>query len=539
MIKLLIVDDEPNIRKGIRTSIEWEQYGIEVAGEAADGAEALEKALQLKPHIVVTDIRMPLMDGLELARRLKNELPAARIVILSGYEDFSFAKEALSIGVQDYLLKPVGAEELIELLLKISEDIKRAEADKRNQQSLNMVLNENYQAIKSDFINRILQGGFSNPASIMDKAALLKIPLDGPQHILLAVDIDDFALMTEDLPESKRELIRFSVMNIAEEVLLSHASGLVCYSEFDHLIGLMNGNRLNEDFIARICEDIQQAVRTYLKLSVSIGISGICSRISDLNIAYAEAFSALKAKIHKGKASLIRYHDLAVSPAPHHVLYPSEEEKVIIGCLKTINTAELQNAIDQIFNRFAAGQTDAARIRSICGRLLLMSVSGIEEMSVDVSSIIGTDFNPYREMERFDTLEDLRNWMNHLLGRLSGLVQENKNEKFKGVIKTALRYMEENYDRAVSLADVAAVVYVTPNYLSRIFKEEMGLNFVEWLNRYRIEKAKALLAEPGAKTYSVAEKVGYSDYKYFSQMFKRFVSCSPKEYKELKARAGS
>ncbi|ACT03693.1 response regulator [Paenibacillus sp. JDR-2] len=535
MITLLIVDDEPNIRKGIRTSIDWEDYGIEVVGEAADGVEGLEKALKLKPHITVTDIRMPLMDGLELSRHLKNQLPDTRIVILSGYEDFSFAKEALAIGVQDYLLKPVGAEELVDLMLKLSEEIKLAEADKRNRQSLNMMINENYQTIKSDFINRILQGGVTDSSAIFDKAELLKIRLSGPEYSILAIDIDDFALMTEDLPENKRELIRFSVMNIAEEVLLSRTQGLVCYSQFDHLIGMMSGGGLRADFVDHVCEEIQQAVKTYLKLSISIGISRNCTDIAVLSTSYAEAFSALKAKIHKGKGSLIRYQESMMSTEMQNVLYPSEEEKVIIGCLKTLNSSELHSAIDQIFDRFAAGQTDAPVIRSICGRLLLMAVSGVEEMSVDVGSIIGTNFNPYREMERFDTLGDLRKWMNDVLHRLSELVQENKNQKFKGVIKTALRYMEENYNRAVSLADVAAIVYVTPNYLSRIFKEEIGVNFVEWLNRYRIEKAKLLLSEPGAKTYAVAEKVGYSDYKYFSQMFKRFADCSPKEYKELKS----
>ncbi|RKP46745.1 DNA-binding response regulator [Cohnella endophytica] len=534
MIKLLLVDDEPIIRRGIRTSIDWEEYGIGIVGEAANGAEALDRSLQLKPQIVVTDIRMPCMDGLELSRHLRNQLPDTRIVILSGYEDFSYAREALSIGVQNYLLKPVGAEELVTVLKQLKVEIEQLEAGKRNRLSRDLVFNENYPAIKSDFINRIVKGGIIDPNTVYERAELLNIRLIGQQYAMVVIDIDDFTIMTEDLPPAERELLRFSVMNVAEELLLSKTSGVICYSEFDHLIGLLCGDKLTPEFVGSLCADIRSCVRKYLKLSVSIGIGRTRGSIADLDEVYAEAFAALKTKIFKGKDSQILYEE-ADSALPQAVLYPSEEEKAIVGCLKTLDTAGLTTAIDQIFDRFVANRTDVGRIRSICGRMILVSASGIEEMGFDTGSVIGADFNPYREMERFDTLKDLQGWINSLLQRLSDLVQENKNRKFKGIIKTALRYMEENYARDLSLAEVAAVVYVTPNYLSRIFKEEMGLNFVEWLNRSRVEKAKTLLAEPGAKTYSIAEKVGYSDYKYFSQMFKRFVGFSPKEYKEFKS----
>jgi len=534
MIKLLLVDDEPIIRRGIRSSIEWQNYGIEIVGEAANGVEALKQAQQLLPHIVLTDIRMPRMDGLELSRQLKKQLPDTRIIILSGYEDFSYAKEAVSLGIQEYLLKPVGAEELIALLRLLRAEIEQAEAAKRSSLSLHHAFNESYPVIKADFVNRLLKGAPADPASLYEKAELLRIKLTGHQYAILTIDIDDFAIMTEDLPPAKRELLRFSVINIAEELLLAKTSGLVCYSEFDHLIGLACGDKLTPELIDSLCREIQQGVKKFLKLSVSIGIGRTCSDVSELGTSYAEAFSALKLKIHHGKESLIRYHDPGNSQPSQIVLYPSEEEKVIIGCLKTLDTAGLQAAIDHIFARFRELKADVEQIRGICGRLLLISASAIEEMGINVSKVIGAEFNPYKEMERLDTLEDFRAWIGGFFERLGELIQENKNVKFKGIITAALRYIEENYDREVSLATVAAVVYVTPNYLSRIFKEEMGVNYIEWLNRYRIERAKVFLTEPGAKTYSVAEKVGYSDYKYFSQMFKRFVGCSPKEYKEIK-----
>ncbi|MFB9277513.1 response regulator [Cohnella cellulosilytica] len=532
MMKLLLADDEPTIRKGIRTSIDWERYGMEIVGEAANGSDALALALRTKPHIVLTDIRMPIMDGLELARRLKTELPDTRIVVLSGYEDFSYAKEALRIGVQEYLLKPVGADELVALLRRLREEIEQVEAVKRDQQSREHVFNENRPQIQSDFLNRLLRGGDADREEVYGRAEPLQVKLTGSRFAVVAIDIDDFALMTEPLTAAERDLIRYSVMNVAEEIIATRLSGFVGYSEFDHLVGFVCGDRLSSAAIESICREIQQGVRQYLKLSVSVGIGKPREQFRDLSGAYAEAFAALKNKIYEGRGSLIHYREPKQADGARTVLYPSDEEKVITNCLKTLDARGLEHALDQIFERFLALQVEADKIRTICGRLLLVASGGVEEMGIDTADALRPDFNPYRELERFDTLGKLKEGMGGLLLRLMKLVEDNKNAKFKGMILTAIRYMEEHYREEISQADVAAVVYVTPNYLSRVFKEETGVNFIEWLNRYRIEKAKQLLSEPGAKTSVVAEKVGFSDYKYFSHIFKRYAGCAPKEYRE-------
>lgn len=532
MLKLMLVDDESVIRKGIRTSIDWEQYGIEVAAEAVNGADALEKALTLHPHIVITDIRMPVMDGIVLSEHLKTRLPSTRVVILSGYDDFAYAREALHLGVYEYLLKPVGAEELISLVCRLRDEILKEQAEKNKSLAAHIAFNENFPQIKSNFIGRLLKGEYTNVPAVLDRAKALKLSLNGPEYLVFALAVDDFLILTEDMPDRDIELLLFSVMNIAEE-LLAPVGGLVCYSEFEHLIGLCGAKNLTASLVDGLCKEIQYCIRKYLNLSVSIGIGKTYGSLLDMQKSYSEAITALHSRIYKGKNSIIMFNALDTIKKPEVILYPSEEEKEILGCLKSLNLDGIDSVLDTIFARFSASSAAPENIRNICCRLLVITISCIEEMGINIQNGLGAHhFNPYREVEKLDVLDDLHKWLRAFFLKALQLIQDNKTAKFKGIIKIALQYIEENYQKDLSLGDIAQVVFVTPNYLSRIFKEEMNINFVDWLNRFRVEKAKSFLAEPGAKTYEVAEKVGYGDYKYFSHVFKKFTGCTPKEFKE-------
>ncbi|MBW7459885.1 helix-turn-helix domain-containing protein, partial [Paenibacillus sepulcri] len=298
----------------------------------------------------------------------------------------------------------------------------------------------------------------------------------------------------------------------------------------------VGARKLTEAGVSGLCGEIRHCVNHYLKLSVSIGIGAARLSILDLPASYREAVSALREKTYAGKGSVIRFKENASADPPRPVLYPSEEEKTVIHCLQTLNKEDLSRAVDGFFAGFVTGGASIESIRNICGRLIVIALSSVEDIGVDVQNDFGSRYSPYKEAEKFDTLEDLRQWIGSLLGRITELVRANKSLRFKSLVKIALHYMQENYNREMSLREVAGVVHVTPNYLSRVFKEEMGVAFTEWLNRFRVEKAKALLGAVDAKTYSVAEKVGFNDYKYFSNIFKKHTGYSPRAFKELRQR---
>lgn len=401
MLKILLVDDEPTVRKGMLTCIDWKTHGFTIVGEANNGAVALEKALQLRPHIILSDICMPAMDGITLVQHLKEQLPDCKIIIMSGYDEFAYAKSLMGMKVTDYLLKPVAEEELIGVLHKLAAEIADEERKKTSMETTSKLIDESSPQLKSNFMKKILDGSFQNNADLSRWADIIKLQLNTAncRYAVILLTLDSFGIGKAGAGE--QELPHFAAAGIAEELINQTASGFVCDHGFEHLTGLVCVGNESPCDLELIGQRIAASLKESLDQRAFIGIGEPVADIKDILCSYQQALSLVNDKMYKGKRT---------------------------------------------------------------------------------------------------------------------------------IIQMALRYIEENYNKDIGLAAVAKAAYVTPNYLSRIFKEEMSTNFVDWLNHIRIDKARDLLARTGLKAYEVAENVGYRDYKYFSAMFKKLTGCSPKDY---------
>lgn len=403
MLKILLVDDEPTVRKGMLTCIDWNEHGFTIVGEATNGAVALEKALQLRPHIILSDICMPVMDGIELVQNLKEQLPDSKVIIMSGYDEFEYAKSLMKMKVTDYLLKPVAEEELIEVLCKLAREIEDEELKKSEMETANRLLCENLPQLKSKFMKKILDGSIPASSKFPKWTGLIKArpQPDHCSYAVLLMALDNFGAMAGKISAEEQELYNYAVVNIAEEIINQTAAGFISYHGFEYFTGLIFVNNENPCDLDKISQEITVSLKKYLDLRAFTVINEPVANIADIGISYHKALDLINEKMFKGKRT---------------------------------------------------------------------------------------------------------------------------------IIQIALRYIEDNYDKDISLAAVAKASYVTPNYLSRVFKEEMNTNFVDWLNQLRIQKAKDLLAFTGLKAYEIAEKVGYKDYKYFSAIFKKLTGSSPKDY---------
>ena len=395
MYRLLIVDDEPTIRRGMLSCIDWEKYGIGTIKEAKNGAEALREALSFHPHILLTDIRMPVMDGIELVSQVREHLPDCKIVIMSGYDDFDYAKSLMRLKVTEYLLKPVDEDELVQVFTRLIRDIKDEEARELNLKTASLLLQENLPQLKLNFILKVLEGGFPDLKEMARYATVLHIHI--PANIcefraIIIAPNDLSGLDRADLTESSV----YEIIHTVEEFLVD--SGFLC-PHTNHIIGLIYGNSLGTDLLAL---HIRYLIKERTGITVSVSIGPAAQSISEINHSYKQAISMRDNKMYKGKRT---------------------------------------------------------------------------------------------------------------------------------VVQIALRYVDEHWNQDISLADIAKIAFVTPNYLSKIFKEEMNVSFIDYLNRLRVENAKQLLLYTNLKTYEIAEKVGYKDYKYFSAMLKKLTGFSPREFR--------
>jgi two-component system, response regulator YesN len=532
MIKLLIADDEAVFRKGLLTSIHWNLYGIHVVGEAKNGQEALEKALTLQPDIILIDIRMPIMDGLSAAKQIRDKLPLAKIIILSGYDDFDYAKQALHIGVNDYLLKPFGADELLELMMRLKEKIIAQQKQLEDEIQTRNIMEENILLLQVKLIQTLLNEAYDDDKYIFEEARLIRLNLEGPFYQIIVFNIDDQDLLMENLSYKEKEFIKNSALCIASEVLQQYLNGTFCKTEMDYYVGLLNRTENSQVDMMEICREIKDAIQKYLKITITIGIGDTCPNIKGIASSFQNALHALRQKVYQGKNSIIDIKDVPQNIQIIPMSYPVNEERLLLTALKEIDENRIYNIISGTFAEFKKNRISEGEVKNYCIKLTSMSLNTLESMGVSIREQLGKDLNLYAEIKKHETIDGLEQWIKELLQNLIQNLNIYKAQKYKQIISTAIDYIHHHYHENITLKTLSDIVYVTPNYLSRTFKAETGENFVEWLNKFRIEKAKGLLKDHSLKTYEIAEKVGYSDYKYFSNKFKKYTGQSAREYLE-------
>lgn len=527
MIRVLIVDDELLIRKGILTSIDWSSLGVEIY-DANNGKEALDKAIALEPHIVVTDIRMPVMDGLELCSKLREQLPKIEIVVLSGYDDFSYAQNAIKYNVSDYLLKPIGAPELIRIINNLKQKIYFEEkiTQKNNQNA--RIVQENIDLIKTRLFNSLLDSENIDDDFIFEMAESIGVSFDGPKYRILIIDIDNYYFVTEDMDNHQINEFRRKIITAARKVV--YPTGDILNSESDYFICFLN--ICKENIVTDLISNIKDTLKLEEEVSTTICIGNTCDSIKDLSKSYEEARIALKQKIHFGKNSIIFYKDSFSNTQLRPLLYPSDEERLLLDNIRLAQKDGTENSIRKIFEHFKDSNASYRIIQTVAMRVLTMVINLVEDMGIPINNIPFHIYNFYEEIKKYETLEDIMLWVEDNIYIIIDLIIESKSKKYNLIISSAINYIEENYNKPITLKDIASVVYVTPNYFCNIFKKETNENFTEWLNKYRIKKAKQLFREsPYLKTYEIADMVGFNEYKYFSYVFKKYTGCNSRAYR--------
>ncbi len=532
MTKVFLVEDEYVVREGIKNNIDWEGHGYEFAGEAPDGEIAYSMIQKELPDIVITDIKMPFMDGLSLSRLIKAEFPWIEIILLTGYEDFQYAREAIRIGVSCYLSKPISGDNLLREVDALSEKIEEKKQEREVAKRYETEMQERIELDKQEFFRSLLKGGRSF-SEMIDDAKKLSIDITGPFYNVLLLKIWS----------TRHDAFEYSNSVVEIENSIRDIAGRKNAVFFDlnvEGIALLFRGESEENISETIKEFIYEAKEVmdkYNHIRYFGGIGQCTARITEIPMSFQWASRAF--------AHIYLTSDNGFLEGSEEVLQPVNENLILSGIdpkhidrkhikefLRRGEENETEVFLDEFFNGMGKNAIKSTMLRQYIAMDLYFCVVDVVENEIGITL---SDSDGYMEVPTPEVLADERRTRDYLVSTIKKAIQirdGNNSGKYHEMVKEALAYIDEHYaEEDLSLNSLASYVNFSPNHLSAVFKQETGQPFIKYLTDYRMDQAKELLSTTNKKSNEIGIMVGYKDPHYFSYLFKKTQGVTTTQYR--------
>jgi len=526
MYKVMIVEDEMLVRIGLKNSVEWSKFDLEVAADFPDGQAAWDYYEREKPDVVITDICMPKMDGMELIANIRKNDKDTRVVVLSCLEEFELVRKAMTLGVSNYILKLTMTEEEIEQVLGTV----REELDGRMPQKGEAVLPApNLDLMKEKMFKDFMFYHIFSPEEFGRFAAQFNLRLTASRLVVCVMEVDRYARLKDRFRDEYGHLVKMTLLNMLGEIMATHKRGEAFqiddrrYALVIHFGDIVSEQSIVQE-VGKILTHIQDMIRLYFNGSVSFGISGIRSGFAVLPKLYGEAQRALERKFIAGPG---QYHQGEQPADPSSVLERLDTIRAFIP-VRSLLTANRQQEYDDFLDSL---ERELSGDRKSLEIMMFRFVQWISSNLYDNhhhEKMLLTSIT--ENLEDCDTLPDM---LDEVITYIGSLAEQIRNRlQMSGEITKAIQYIKQHYTENISLQTVADHVGLSSSYLSSLFRKELQISFIDYLNRYRIERAKELLTEGRHKPSDVAVMVGFSpEYTYFSKVFKKITGLNPNEYR--------
>ncbi|ACS99574.1 response regulator [Paenibacillus sp. JDR-2] len=529
MYRLLIVDDEERARTGIKMLIDWAAHRIEIVGEARDGAEALEIMEGKGVDILLTDIRMPVMDGLELIQQVSKVHPAVRCIIMSGHDEFAYAQKAMASGVAHYLLKPSRRQEILDLVIKLTEEIAEERRENEKLEGLRSGFRESFPFLKEYALSRLALTETPPYDRLLNNLMLSDISFPLPFFGALIVQIDNLHLVQQRFGSVDIELFKYALKNIAEETF-APLCRCAAFEHNDDVVLLMNAEEwLDAKLLLPYAEAVQHNAEGYLKFTVSVGIGSFDRDIRHFRPSFQEAEKALNAKFYEGSAKITDYLEAAEEEDFTHTSYPLESEKAVLQAIVKGEEALIRGSLQDFLASLQPESSSKENVSNSIYALYFALYRDCIERNVNVMEVFGSGLNEIPRMMARSGLEHIVATLTDTALKIADQLSARKNGN--KLFESILAYVHEHFRLDISRESVAREVYVTPGYISYLFKQQMQTSFIEYLHRIRIEYASRLLKDPSLRISDIAHESGYQDEKYFFQVFKKHTGMTPTQYR--------
>ncbi len=534
MYRILLVDDEILVRDAIKENIDWGSMDCQLVGDCENGRQAMEFVMEHPVDIVLTDICMPYMDGMELSRFLHESYPDIFIVIFSGFGEFEYAQKAIQYGVSEYLLKPVTAMELREVIGKVKAKIDEKRGAREQMDTL-LQTSEDYRdnalMIRSD----ALEGLVSCTRDIQESIHQLErlgIYLDAQSYRVAIIDLDAYSQLFQIGSEQRQEsqLMTFVLFNISDEIVSREDAG-VAYQEGSSRVCVLFTGEKNKEFENRIqlvCKEIQEKAGEAIGMGVSVGIGGWVRSLTELHFSHEQAQKAIECRYLLGGNLLIDMEDEKEQESRLSIQVFLED---LTEGLKTGSQKQVEMCLEQIVQQIQAARVGKSRA---CGYLqqiirtigyCLGSVTGDYEKELKQREALQAKISEQR------TFQEAVKLVKEYAARSFEELQMLNSSSGHRQAALAMDYIQARYMQPdLSLNQICSYLNISTSYFSTVFKEMTGETFIEVLGRLRIEKAMELLENTTLKNYEIAEKVGFADPHYFGICFKKMTGKTPTEY---------
>ena len=533
MYKLLVVDDEAWVRERIITTIDWKEMNVEIVGEASDGEEALESAIRLAPQIVITDIRMPGIDGLEFIKRLKEAKLKTKAIIISGYNDFDYARKALKLGAFDYILKPVEDDNLISVVKNCIAEIDSEEKKEVWFKDASKQIEKSQPLMKEKFLISLINRNYISESDVRKELLYFNIHNKGLLHICFLVNIEVSPRITDNKWDD--HLYYFVICNIVNdfagkigkcESFLLYTGEVVC------IISSVSDEEVVNRQVMSISNGIRKITKKILGSEITIGIGRTCKDLFDISDSFMEAKQALQYKAYFGRDRI--YNIKSIDTEYRSCNYKSYDLEILLNNIKMNKREEALSSLEEIIK--ISHKTDK-ELSPMDLKLIYVDVfNSVFKIILELNAASDdfTEFS-YTFLERLNKLgtpEEAQICLSELVIKCIDRINKSGTNKKRKIVEKALEYINYQYKEPISLNDIADKLYLNASYFCKIFREETGESFTKFLMKLRVDKAIELMNDPTLKIYEIANLVGYEDVQYFTRIFKTISGVSPVQYRE-------
>lgn len=534
LYRIMLVDDEEEVRTSMIKKVGWEKIGFQIIGDAENGSEALEMATLLEPDVVITDIKMPFMDGLTLGEKLREILPSIKIVIFSGFDDFEFAKQAIKLNVVEYVLKPVNVEELTGILLKIKCNLDEEIKQKTDIEILRQHYINSLPLIRERYLTELLNGNMKGIQRKEQTGSYKSKLYEGSiwTVALLYIEAIEASEEKEKLQfHQERELIPFSVKQLADEKIENY-----CITESffvsDKLAIIAGFKAMDEiDGYIDVMNDICKESKRILDLNVSAGIGALSDNLLNLSSSYQGAENALDYKMILGTGKAIYITDVE----PDQVIqlqFDEQSERELLAVIKFGSQVEIRTTIEYLIGRFENVAIPFKQYQVYLLGIVSSIMKVVKGYELDLDNIFGSEIDYFDRLAAFQSAEEIKQWFATICINLSSFINKERTSTTKQIVKEAKQYILESYeDPLLSVETICEQLHISTAYFSTLFKKETGQSYVAFLTKVRLDKAVELLNNTDYKTYIISNKVGYAEPNYFSYVFKKQFGVSPSKFR--------